>query len=109
MQKTPPLTLTAIPDPSCARHLTGSNDAATLASRGVPLGLALQQTAIVSVPALKKLIGGTVRDNGPELQRPVDELDAGLDPMRGIRADEYASLVELALEARFERDLDRDA
>ncbi len=56
MQKAPPPTLSAIPDPSCARRLTGPSDAATLAARGVPLGLALQQTGIVSVPELEKLI-----------------------------------------------------
>ena len=56
MQKAAPPVLSSIPDPSCARRLTGPSDAAALASRGVSLGLALQQTSIVTVPELERFI-----------------------------------------------------
>ena len=98
MQKAPPLRLTAIPDASCARHVTGPNDAATLASRGVPLGLALQQTVIVSVPELEKFIDDYVAYTAlrPELKGLHDDAVRRGPEIFGRRLDQEEAELRVA-------------
>lgn len=51
-----PLPVPAVPNPTCARPLAMPDDAPIYAARGVPLGLALQQASLFTVPELEKFI-----------------------------------------------------
>lgn len=51
-----PLATPAVGSPSCAAPLATPDNAASFARRGVPLGLALQEAALVSVDDLEKFI-----------------------------------------------------